>query len=79
MYQIALNEYAQPYTITEIAWIQFGVLLPQGTGNLPKDSKAKADQIRTPDKTRLVSRIGSLPELEMARTEMAIKIHPDLP
>lgn len=56
----------------------FEIFLPQGTGNLPKDSKAKSDQIRTLDKTRLVSRIGSLPEQEMARAEMAIKIHLDL-
>ncbi|MBV6505942.1 MAG: Endoribonuclease MazF9 [Syntrophorhabdaceae bacterium] len=56
----------------------FEVFLPQGTGNLPKDSKVKADQIRTLDKTRLVSRIGFLPEQEMASAEMAIKIHLDL-
>lgn len=47
-------------------------------GNLPKDSKVKADQIRTLDKTRLVTRIGSLPEQVMARAELAIKIHLDL-
>lgn len=56
----------------------FEIFLPQGTGNLPKDSKAKADQIRTLDKTRLVSRIGSLPEQELAHAAMAIKIHLEL-
>lgn len=30
----------------------FEVFLPKGTGNLPKDSKIKADQIRTIDKSR---------------------------
>ena len=56
----------------------FEIFLPQGAGNLPKESKAKADQIRTLDKTRLVSRIGSLSEPEMARAAMALKIHLDL-
>ena len=54
------------------------ISLPQGAGNLPKDSKAKADQIRTLDKSRLISRLGYLTEPEMARAEMAITIHLDL-
>jgi mRNA interferase MazF len=53
----------------------FEVFLPKGAGNLPKDSKAKADQIRTLDQTRLVSRIGLISAQDMARAEMAIKIH----
>jgi mRNA interferase MazF len=56
----------------------FETFLPQGAGNLPKDSKTKADQIRTLDKSRLVSRLGYLTDPEMARAEMAIKIHLDL-
>ena len=35
----------------------FEVFLSKGTGNLPKNSKAKADQIRTLDKARLVKDI----------------------
>ncbi|MGH7596608.1 MAG: type II toxin-antitoxin system PemK/MazF family toxin [bacterium] len=56
----------------------FEVFLPKGTGNLPKDSKAKAGQIRTVDMTRLISRIGHISDQDMARAEMAIKLHLDL-
>ena len=53
----------------------FEVLLPAGTGNLPKDSKVKADQIRTLDKTRLMKQIGSLGSREMNLAEKAMGIH----
>ncbi len=53
----------------------FEVLLAKGTGNLPKDSKVKADQIRTVDKMRIITHIGKLKEKEIAETEKAIKIH----
>ena len=38
----------------------FEVFLPRGHANLPKDSKIKADQIRTLDKSRLIKQIGVL-------------------
>ena len=53
----------------------FEVYLPKGTGNLPKDSKVKADQIRTLDKSRLVTLIGKLSAADMAQIERAMKIH----
>jgi mRNA interferase MazF len=53
----------------------FELLLPKGTGNLPKDSKVKADQIRTLDKTRLVKHIGKLKNEHMNLLNEAIKIH----
>ncbi len=53
----------------------FEVLLTQGTGNLPKNSKIKADQIRTLDKSRLVKFIGTLEKREMNQIEKAIEIH----
>ena len=53
----------------------FEVFLPKGTGSLPKASKAKADQIRTLDKTRLVKFIGILEKEEIGEIEGAIKIH----
>ena len=53
----------------------FEVLLPKGSGNLPKDSKVKADQIRTLDKVRLVKEIGKLDQKEMNEIEKAMKIH----
>ena len=53
----------------------FEVFLPRGTADLPKDSKVKADQIRTLDRSRLVSRIGRLDGREMAKIEDAMRIH----
>lgn len=43
-----------PLTSNTSRIFSFEVLLAQGVANLPKDSKAKADQIRTLDKSRLV-------------------------
>ncbi len=56
----------------------FEVLLPKGTGSLPKDSKVKADQIRTIDRARIVKHIGALGDAEMKDIEKAIRIHLDL-
>jgi len=53
----------------------FEIYLPQGCGNLPKDSKAKADQIRTLDKTRLIKRFGQIDKVHIDLIEKAIKIH----
>lgn len=56
----------------------FEVFLPKGTGNLPKNSKVKADQIRPLDKRRLVSYVRKIDALELRRVEKAVKIHLDL-
>lgn len=56
----------------------FEVVLKKGTGNLPKDSKVKADQIRTLDKRRLARKIGALPDASLSQIEAALKIHLDL-
>ena len=53
----------------------FEVFLPQGSGNLTKDSKVKADQIRTLDKTRLVKQIGKLGQKKIGEIEKAIEVH----
>lgn len=53
----------------------FEVFLPKGVGNLPKDSKVKADQIRTLDKRRLRTLIGELGRQEIIDIERAVKIH----
>ncbi len=53
----------------------FEVFLTKGTGNLPKDSKVKANQIRTLDKSRIVRFIGTLEKTEMDKIEKAMKIH----
>jgi len=57
----------------------FEVFLPKGSGYLPKDSKVKADQIRTIDKMRIIRHIGALKKEEMNNIEKAIKIHLELP
>jgi mRNA interferase MazF len=56
----------------------FEVFLPKGSGNLPKNSKAKADQIRTLDKARLVKEIGKLAQKEIDEIEKAMKIQLEL-
>jgi mRNA interferase MazF len=53
----------------------FEVFLPKGSGKLPKDSKVKADQIRTLDKARLLKEIGKLDQKEIDEIEKAMKIH----
>lgn len=53
----------------------FEIFLPAGTANLPKDSKVKADQIRTLDKRRLLKRLGTVEKTLIPRIEKAIKIH----
>ena len=56
----------------------FEVHVKKGTGNLPKNSKIKADQIRTLDKSRIVKFIGELDREKMDEIEEAVKIHLDL-
>ena len=53
----------------------FEVFLPEGSGNLPKDSKVKADQIRTLDKTHLAKQIGKLGQKEISEINKAIRAH----
>ncbi|MEA3348330.1 MAG: type II toxin-antitoxin system PemK/MazF family toxin [Pseudomonadota bacterium] len=56
----------------------FELLLPKGCGNLPKISKAKADQVRTLDKARLIKYIGSLDSEMSNRLDKALRIHLNL-
>ena len=53
----------------------FEVFLPKGSGGLPKDSKVKADQVRTLDKSRIVSILGKLDESAVESIDRALKIH----
>jgi mRNA interferase MazF len=53
----------------------FEVFMAKGAGNLPKDSKVKADQIRTLDKARIIRRIGKLARNQMDEIEQALKVH----
>ena len=56
----------------------FEVYLPRGAANLPKNSKVKADQIRTLDKSRIIKSIGMLDSDDITRIETALRIHLDL-
>jgi mRNA interferase MazF len=75
------NQYAGTVTVLPVTSknlqkiYPFEILLLKPIGNLPKDSKAKADQIRTLDKARLIKRIGSLQQDEMTTVEEAMRIH----
>ena len=53
----------------------FEIFLPKGMGNLPKDSKVKADQIRTLDKRRFVKFIGTVDADIMEEVETALMVH----
>jgi mRNA interferase MazF len=57
----------------------FEVFLSRGHANLPKDSKIKADQIRTLDKNRLIKPIGVLSKKDLEAIDKAMKIHLALP
>ena len=75
------NKYANTISVLPITskklkkTYPFELFLHKGTGNLPKDSKVKADQIRTLDKTRLIKHIGTLKSEHLNLLNEAIKIH----
>ena len=56
----------------------FEVYLPNESNPLKKHSKAKADQIRTLDKARLIKSIGMLNDELVNNIDKAIKIHLNL-
>jgi mRNA interferase MazF len=56
----------------------FEAFLSKGVGGLPKNSKVKADQIRTIDKSRLVALVGRLEKGGIAQIEQAVRIHLEL-
>jgi mRNA interferase MazF len=53
----------------------FQVLLPSGTGGLPHDSKAQAEQVRSVDAERVGALLGKLPAQLMASLEDALRLH----
>lgn len=74
------NKYSKTITVLPITSntkriYPFEVYVDKGIGNLPKDSKLKADQIRTIDKSRITKLIGKLPEEFISKIDSAIKIH----
>jgi len=75
------NEFSGTVTILPVSSRNLGntypfeVFLPEGAGKLPRDSKVKADQIRTLDKSRLVALVGSLDSEHIVEIEKAVKVH----
>ena len=65
------NQFAATLTVLPITSMNldkiypFEVFLPKGSGGLPKDSKVKADQIRTLDKSRLERDWGVLTDVAL--------------
>jgi mRNA interferase MazF len=53
----------------------FEIFLSKGSANLPKDSKVKADQIRTLDKNRIIKYIGVVDQKNLDAIARAMKIH----
>jgi len=53
----------------------FEVFIPLGEANLPKDSKAKCDQIRTIDHSRILNKIGNLSLPFLSDIEDALRNH----
>ena len=56
----------------------FEVAIPRGTAGLTRDSRVKANQIRTVDRRRLMSFIGSLPLEYIPNVQKALRVHLDL-
>ena len=74
------NRYSRTITVLPLTsntekLFPFEVFISKGIGGLPKDSKIKADQIRTLDKVRLVKRVGRVSESYVFEIDSAIKVH----
>ncbi|HSW58457.1 MAG TPA: type II toxin-antitoxin system PemK/MazF family toxin [Dehalococcoidales bacterium] len=75
------NEFSQTVTVLPITsqpaekLYPFEVPVPKGTAGLNSDSRIKANQVRTLDKSRLVSFKGSLPAEYLPGVEKALRIH----
>lgn len=77
------NQYGSTVTILPITSstakiYPFEVLLTAGEGGLQNESKVKANQIRTIDKSRLGNKLGQLDNARMKAVELAVLIHLDI-
>ena len=79
------NEYSGTVTVVPITGQPsekvrpYEVLVPKGVGGLTTDSRIKANQIRTLDKSRLAHCRGALPAEYLPLVEKALKIHLNMP
>lgn len=75
------NEYSQTVTVVPLTGqpggrtYPFEVLIPHGIAGLTSDSRAKCNQVRTVDKSRLVVYRGALTHRYMLEVEKALKVH----
>jgi mRNA interferase MazF len=53
----------------------FQVLLPAGSGGLPQDSKAQAEQVRSLDAERIGEQLGRLSDQLMTSLDDALRLH----
>jgi len=53
----------------------FQVLLPSGSGGLPHDSKAQAEQVRSIAVERIGERLGEVPTPVMRQLDEALRLH----
>jgi len=67
-----------PVTSNTAKIYPFEVRLETNEGGLRNESKVKANQIRTIDKSRLGTKIGHLNSTKMKAVELAILIHLDI-
>ena len=77
------NAYSQTVTILPITTATekiypFEVFINKKDSKLSKDSKVKANQIRTIDKQRLLDKISELSEHKVSEVEEAILINPGI-
>ena len=77
------NQYANTITILPITSkigkiYPFEIELNTGEGNIKANSKIKANQIRTIDKSRLFQKIGIIGNVKLKDVEKAILIHLDI-
>ena len=56
----------------------FQVLLPAAATGLDRDSKARAEQVRSIDLGRIGERLGVVPDSIMAALDDALRVHLDL-
>ena len=56
----------------------FQVAIPQGMSNLPQDSVAKIEQVRSIDVSRISATGRRLPDLLMAEISHALRVHLNL-
>ncbi|MBM3925926.1 MAG: type II toxin-antitoxin system PemK/MazF family toxin [SAR202 cluster bacterium] len=75
------NRYSQTVTVVPITGqpskkvYPYNAFLPKGAGGLTVASRAKADQIRTVDKVRLLRYRGSLTLEFVSQVQRAVKAH----